>query len=193
VIAEIFLALAGIVAVSTASVLVIARVLYNKVRRSRAISQSTLRARAALSVGRAHEVHALRVRLADTLSSGSDALALAGRTEGSVGELRRLYGRIREDGAAVDTQLVLLLSERDPAVLSQALPVAERRVQQVVGLIRELRAAVATGLGERTDDSLAALTDDLDREITALDAGLHELHTLNRRDPRPPTTGRIES
>jgi hypothetical protein len=66
-------------------------------------------------------------------------------------------------------------------------------VQQVVGLIRELRAAVATGLGERTDDSLAALTDDLDREITALDAGPHELHTLNRRDPRPPTSGRIES
>jgi hypothetical protein len=190
---EIMLALTGIVAVSTASVIVIARVLYTRIRRSRAISHSTLRARALMSVGRQHEVHALRVRLAETLASGRDALDLAGRARGSFGDLNRLYGRIRADGAALDAQLLLLLSERDAGVLRNELPVADRRVQRVVGLIRRLRSAVAAGLGDGTDDSLAALTNDLDREITALDAGLAELHTLNRRDAHPPLTGRIES
>ena len=134
--------------------------------------------------------------LAETLDSGRDALDLGRRTGSSLGDLGRLYGRIRDDGTALDAQLMLLLSERDPAVLRQSIPVAERRVDQVVGLIRRLRSAVAAGLGDRTDDNLAMLTGDLDREVTALDAGLNELHTLNRNDAPTilnPLTGRTDS
>ena len=196
VFAEVLLALAGIIAVSTASVIVIARMIFTRIRRSRAVNYSALRARALMSVGRQHEVLALRVRLAETLDSGRDALDLGRRTGSSLGDLGRLYGRIRDDGTALDAQLMLLLSERDPAVLRQSIPVAERRVDQVVGLIRRLRSAVAAGLGDRTDDNLAMLTGDLDREVTALDAGLNELHALNRNDAPTilnPLTGRTDS
>lgn len=196
VFAEVMLALGGIIAISAASVIVIARVLFTRIRRSRAVNHSALRARALMSVGPQHEVLALRVRLAETLDSGRDALDLARRTGSSLGELGRLYGRIRDDGTALDAQLLLLLSERDPAVLRLSIPVAERRVDQVVGLIRRLRSAVAAGLGDRTDDNLAMLTGDLDREVAALDAGLTELHTLNRTDAPTilnPLTGRTDS
>jgi hypothetical protein len=194
--AEIMLALAGVVTVSTVSVVVIARVLYNKVRRNRSINTSALRARAMLSVGRQHSVRTLRMRLAETLSSGQAALDVARSTGSNLGELRRLFDRIRADGAALDAQLVLLLSERDTAVLSESLPIADRRVDQVSGLVRRLRSAVAAGIGDATDDSLARLTNDLDREITALDAGMRELHTLNGLDAETswkPLTGRNES
>jgi hypothetical protein len=194
--AEIMLALAGVVTVSTVSIVVVARVLYTKMRRSRSLNSSALRARAMLSVGRQHGVRTLRMRLAETLASGQAALDVARSTGSNLGELRRLFGRIRSDGAALDAQLVLLLSERDTAVLSEALPVAERRVEQVGGLVRRLRSAVAAGIGDATDDSLARLTRDLDREITALDAGMRELHTLNGFDAETslkPLTGRNES
>lgn len=196
VFAEVMLALAGIVVVSTVSVVVIARMLFGRIRRSRAVTSSVLRTRALISLGRQHEVHALRLRLADTLASGLAALDLARSNRSRLGELDRLYDRIRTDATALDAQLVLLLSERDAAVLADAIPAAVRRVEQVSGLVRRLRSAVAAGLGDRTDDSLATLTSDLDREVAALDAGLRELHTLNGHDARAalnPLTGRTES
>ena len=196
VFAEIMLALASIVVISTVSVVVIARMLFNRIRRSRAISSSVLRTRALISVGRQHEVHALWVRLADTLASGRAALDLARNNNGQIGELNRLFSRIQGDGVSLDAQLLLLLSERDTAVLREAIPVADRRVEQVAWLVRRLRAAVAAGLGDHSDDSLMTLTGDLDIEIAALDAGIRELHTLNGHDaqpPRQPLSGRNES
>lgn len=196
VLTEILLALASIIVVSTVSVVIIARVIYTRIRRSRAVNHSVLRARAAMSMGRQHDVLALRLRLSDTLASGTAALDLARQSGSPLGELNRLYARIRADGAALDAQLVLLLSERDAAVLRQAIPVAQHRVGLISALVRRLRSAVAAGLGGRTDDSLATLTGDLDREIAALDAGLQELHTLNGHDPQTtlkPLPGRTES
>ncbi|MCU1444855.1 hypothetical protein [Cryobacterium sp.] len=196
VLAEILLALASVIVVSTVSVVVIARVLYTRIRRSRAVGHSVLRARALLSAGRQHEVLALRLRLSDALASGKAALDLARQSGSPLGDLNRLYHRIRVDGAVLDAQLVLLLSERDAAALGQAVPGAQHRVDQVSALVRRLRSAAAAGLGDRTDDSLAALTDDLDREIVALDAGSRELHTLNGHDSQTTRTslpGRTES
>jgi hypothetical protein len=194
--AEIMLALASIVVISTVSVIVMVRMLFRRIRRSRTVTSSVLRTRALISVGRQHEVHTLRLRLADTLASGRAALDLAGANGSQLGELQRLYARIRSDATTLDAQLLLLLSERDSVVLAESIPVAGRRVDQVAWLVRRLRSAVAAGLGDRTDDSLATLTDDLDREIVALDAGLRELHTLNGHEPRSvsnPFTGRSES
>lgn len=196
VLAEILLALASIIVISTVSVIVIARVLYNRIRRSRAVGHSVLRARALMSAGRQRDAFALRLRLADSLASGKAALDLARQSNSPLGELNRLYARIRSDGAAVDAQLVLLQSERDAAVLTQSVALSRHRVDQVDALVRRLRSAVAAGLGEHTDDSLATLTGDLDREIAALDAGLRELHALNGHDHQTtpkPLPGRTES
>lgn len=198
VLAEILLALAGIMLVSTVVVVLGVRVVVGRIRRSRAVSASLLRTRALLSVGRQHEVLALRVRLAELLASGRAALDLARGNGTPLGELQHLFERIGTDAAALDAQLLLLLSERDGAVLAESIPVARRRVDQVGALVKRLRVAVAAGIGDPTEDSLAVLTGELDREIEALSAGRVQLHALYENDkprdmPRSiPRTGRSE-
>lgn len=195
VLAEVMLALAGIMLVSTVAVVVVVRVVYTRIRRSRVVGDSVLRARATLTVGRQHEVLRLRVRLRDALTSGRAALDLASRSESPRGDLHRLFERIRSEAAAVDAQLTLLMSERDAVVLGEAIPAAGQRVEHILTLVRRLRSAVATGIGGLTDDALAGLTADVDREIAALDAGMRELHTLNRRtvNAEIPSPGRTTS
>ncbi|WP_130177174.1 hypothetical protein [Cryobacterium sp. SO1] len=185
VLAEVLLALAALMLVSTAVVVVTARVVYTRVRRSRVVGASLLRARATLTFGRQHEVLRLRVRLSDTLASGREALNLADRTGRPRGDLHRLFERIRGEAAAVDAQLILLSSERDARALADALPTAGVRVEQIHTLVRRLRTAVSTGLIGATDDALTGLTADVDREVAALDAGVRELHALNADSPLP--------
>jgi hypothetical protein len=179
---EVFLALAAITLISIGTVVVITRMLVGRVRRSRTVNAATLRARARVTVGPQREVLKQRLRLSETLESGQAAIDLAGRTDSLRGELRRLFRRILDEGAALETQLNLLESERDSVVLAEAIPAATRRVDQVEGLVRLVRTAVAAGLGDRTDDNLTALYADADREITALAAGVRELHLLNGYD-----------
>jgi hypothetical protein len=73
-------------------------------------------------------------------------------------------------------------TETDPVMLAEGIPVAKRRVELVSGLVRRLRSVVSDGLGEISDDALARLRSDVDREVSALNAGLQELHALNRKD-----------
>lgn len=199
VLAELLLALAGIMLVSTAVVIIGVRIVVGRLRRSRFVSASILRARARLSVGRQHELLALRVRLAELLASGAAALEIAGRNDTPLGELRGLFERIRSDAAALDAQLLLLLSEQDNTVLTESVPAARNRVDQVGSLVRRLRLAVAAGMGDPTDDSLAALRGELDREIEALSAGRGELHALYHHEhtggpaPLTPRTERSPS
>ena len=82
----------------------------------------------------------------------------------------------------MQSQLRLMESESDVAVLAEELPAARRRVDQIVGLVRRLRSSVASGLGDLTDDTLTTLRSDVDREVAALHAGVQELHTLNGHD-----------
>jgi len=168
---------------------VVARMLYKRVRRSRVVAGAALRTRAALSRGPQREVVGLRIRLRDTLGSGQAAVDLALGSDGPRGELPRLFRRITEEGAALDAQLQLLTSETDAVVLAEELPLARRRVDDVAGLVRRLRATVAGGRGDLTDDVLLALRSEVDREVEALDAGVRELHALNGRDRRD-LTGR---
>jgi len=179
---EVFLALAAITLISIGTVVVITRLVVGRVRRSRTVNAATLRARARVTVGPQREVLKQRLRLSETLDSGQAAIDLAGRSDSLRGELRRLFRRIVDEGAALETQLHLLESERDAVVLAEAIPAATRRVDQVEGLVRRVRAAVAAGLSDRTDDNLSALYADTDREITALAAGVRELHLLNGFD-----------
>lgn len=186
VLAEVLLALMAIMVVSTVTVVLLARLLYRTVRRSRALNGAVLRARTRVSIGSQHEILRLRLRLRDSLESGQAAIALTARNEGQRGELRRLFRRIQDEGAAVDAQLLLLATERDPAELAAALPAAGRRVEQITHLVRRVRSVVAAGLGGRTDDSLSALGGDVEREIAAVNAGVAELHALNSGDRADP-------
>ncbi|WP_133160238.1 hypothetical protein [Cryobacterium zongtaii] len=185
VLAEILIALAAIMVVSTVTVIVIARVLYRRLRRSRALNGAVLRVRTRVSVGPNHEILRLRLRLRESLASGQAAVDLAVQSGGPHGELQRLVGRLRNEGTRVESQLLLLATERDPVVLRETLPVASRRVDQITGLVGRVRSVVAAGLGVRTDDTLTTLGADVDREIAAVDAGVAELHALTLLDGLP--------
>ena len=90
----------------------------------------------------------------------------------------------------MDSQLRLMESEADSAVLAEQMPAAIHRVDQIAGMVRRLRSAVATGLGDRTDDTLTMLRSDIDLEVAALQAGVQQLHALNTNDGLPEPRGR---
>jgi hypothetical protein len=180
----VFVTLLIMVVVSIATVFLILRALVKRIRRSRAISGAVLRTRARFGSGPHGKVLRLRVRLGEILASGQAAVGLAVRGDGPRGELPELFRRIEHEGAALDLQLRLMESETDSAVLAEELSTAGRRVEQVAGLVRRLRSAVASGLEGVTDDTLTTLRSDVDREVAALHAGVQELQRLNRSDER---------
>lgn len=187
-----------IVLVSIVTVVLIARALYKRVRRSRMLNGAVLRTRATLSWGTQHEVLQLRIRLNETLDSGQAAIDLAARGDSPRGELPRLFKRIRTEAATLDTELRFLESETDTDALAEWLPVLRERVDQVTAIVPRLRSAVATGLSGLSDESLAVLRADVDREVAALHAGMQELHTLNSNDlmfepHRQPSAARLDS
>jgi hypothetical protein len=178
-------ALAIVVLLGICGIVVLAlivRSIYRRIRRSRAVGGAVLRTRARVSRGPQRTILGLRVRLEQSLDSGKAAVDLAARSGGPRGELPRLFHRIEQEGVAMDLQLQLMESEADPAVLAADLPAATARVEQVVALVRRLRAAVASGLSGLTDDTLTTLRTEMDREVAALHAGVEELRALNRRD-----------
>jgi hypothetical protein len=167
------------VVVTNVALVVAVRSVYKRMRRNLAINGTTLRFRARLSSGPQREVLKLRVRLKETLDSGQAAIDLAVRNNGPRGELPQLFRRLQGEGARLDSQLQLLESERDFGVLTEMLPTARQRVDQVVLLVRRVRSAVGSGLEDASDDSFRALRSDVDREVTAVRAGMQELHELN--------------
>lgn len=192
----IFVAFAVMVLASITITVLVVRAVYRRIRRSRALSGRALRTRARFTTGPRGQVLRLRVRLADLLASGSTAVDLAGQGTGPRGELARLYERVRHEGESLDLQLRFMESETDQATLARDLPVAESRVDQVGALVRRVRSAVGAQLDGLTDDSLAALRADVDREVTALHAGVQELRALNAYDGfagpgRDPSTRRL--
>lgn len=178
----VLITLAIIIVVIVIIVAVIGRVLYKRVRRSPALADALLRVRADYTDGPQQEVLKLRVRLREALDSGQAAVDLSLKSDGPQGELPQLFRRIQREGVGLEAQLRLMESENDPAVLSQGIPVATHRVDQVTALVRRLRGAVASDLGELTDGSLSDLRTDVDREVAALHAGVQELQSLNGSD-----------
>jgi hypothetical protein len=167
---------------SIVAVAMIARRLYKRFRRSRTVNGVVLRVRTSLSGGPRREVLRLRLRLHEALAGGQVAVDLAAQSQATHGELPRLFDRIHSEGVTLESQLRLMATETDPALLAEEIPVARRRVESVAGLVRQLRSVVADGLGEISDDALVRLRFDVDREVAALNAGFQELHALNRND-----------
>ena len=176
-----FIAFASTVVATNVALVLVVRSVYKRIRRNLARNGATLRFRAGLSTGPRREVLKLQLRLKETLDSGESAIDLAVVNDGPRGELPRLFRRLKSEAVALESQLRLLESENDPAVLAEVLPTARRRVDQVAQLVRHVRLAVLSGLGEISDDSLSTLRSDVDREITAVRAGMQELHELNGR------------
>jgi hypothetical protein len=174
--------LAAIVVVSMLTFVLILRAMYRRVRRSPALRGAVLRTRAGLSRGPQRKVLELRLQLKEALESGQAAVDLASRSEWPRGELPRLYRRVQNEGLALDAQLRLMESETESEVLVEELPMARQRVDQVAGMVRRVRSAVASGAGGRTSDTLAVLRADVDREVAALRAGTEQLHELYVRD-----------
>ncbi|TFC54794.1 hypothetical protein E3O62_14890 [Cryobacterium sp. TMT2-15-1] len=191
----VLISLATISLAVSVSFFVLVRRLYRRICRSRRLTGAVLRSRTILSWGPQHELRKLQLRLKESLDSGQAAVDLARSSQGPLGELPRLFRGIQDESVTLQSQLRLLTSETDPVVLAEALSVAGRRVDQVAGLVRRLRSAVAAGLGELTDDTLTVLRSEVDRELAALRAGVAELRSLNGQslngngglpDPRRP-------
>jgi hypothetical protein len=178
----VLVSLLAMVAVSITTVVLIVRAVVKRIRRNRALAGAALRTRAQFSSGPRRKVLRLRIRLDEILASGQAAVDLAARGDGPKGELPHLFRRIEHEGAALDLQLRLMESEIDSTLLADEVASAGHRVEQVAGLVRRLRSAVASGLEGVTDDTLTSLRSDVDREVAALHAGVEELRTLNRRD-----------
>ena len=177
----VLLALTSTIVATNVALVVVVRRFYKRIRRNLALNNTGLRVRAGLSRGHQHEVLALQLRLRETINSGRAAIDLAVGSGGPHGELPVLFRRLTNEGVAVESQLRLLASENDKAVLVAALPAARSRVDEIAHLVRRLRSAVETGLGDTSDDSLTTLRSDVDREVQAVHAGMQELRDLNRR------------
>jgi hypothetical protein len=196
VLAGLLIALALIALTGVLVGVLVLRAIYKRIRRNRTLNSAVLRGRAAFTWGPQQQVLKLRMRLDDSLYSGQAAIDLAMRGNGPRGELARLFQRIEVEGAALHSQLRLMETETNTAALTEELPAVRDRVEEVEALVRRLRSAVATGLGEVSDDTLSSLRADVDREVAALHAGVQELHTLNgygerRRPGRQPSTNRL--
>ncbi|WP_431279908.1 hypothetical protein [Leifsonia poae] len=185
VIAGVLVSLLVIALLGILTAVLIVRAIYKRIRRSRAVNSAVLRSRAAFASGPQYKVLKLRMRLDDSLRSGRAAVDLALHSPGPRGELVRLFRRIQAEGSTLEAQLRLMGSETDATVLDTEIPLARRRVEQLEGIVRRLRSAVASGISGLSDDALAELRADVDREVTALDAGIQELHALNGYDAWP--------
>jgi hypothetical protein len=172
--------LAGIACVPVVAVAILAGALYRRIRRSRGLSRTVLRARVQVSSGPQRRIRRLRLQLRDTLDSAQAAVDMLRVSEGPRGELPRLGVRIQKEGAALDAQLRLMESEIDPAVLADEIPTAVQSVDLLTGSVRRLRSAVKAGLGGLTEGNLASLRSEVDREVAAIDAGIQQLHLLNQ-------------
>ncbi|MET0932102.1 MAG: hypothetical protein ABWX56_00195 [Mycetocola sp.] len=175
------IAFASTVLATNIALVVLVRAFYKRIRRNLTLNATGLRVRARLTSGPRRDVLKLRLRLKETLDSGEAAMDLAVRSHGPHDELPRLFRRLKSESDRLESQLRLLESENDVAVLAEALPTARSRVDEVAQLVRRLRSAVGSGLGEFSDDSLVTLRSDVDREVTAVRAGMQELHELNGR------------
>lgn len=178
----VLITLAILVVVVVVAAIVTVRVVFKRVRRSPALASALLRVRADYTNGPQQEVLKLRVRLQETLDSGQAAVDMSLKSDGPQGELAQLFRRIQREGVGLESQLRLMESENDSRVLAQGIPVATRRVDDMAALVRRLRGAVASDLGQLTDGSLNDLRADVDREVMALHAGVQELQSLNGSD-----------
>ena len=166
-------------AVATTAVLTVRRI-----RRSPAVTVASLRMRSLTESGPRREVVRLRLQLLQAVDGGRIAVGAADRQLGLPGDAPALFRRIQNEAKVVDQHLRVLQTEDDRDALRTALPAMQHRVAELVGLVRQLRAAVAAGLEAASDGAMAELRADVAREVSALRAGQDRLRD---RDGLPST------
>jgi hypothetical protein len=179
----------GVTATVGASVVAVA-VTVRRIRRSPAIAVNSLRMRLLRESGPRREVLRLRLQLLQALDGGRSVLGAADTATGLPGEAPALFRRIQAEARTVDQHLRVLQVEDDRATLQAALPALRRRVDELTGLVRQLRAAVAAGLEAVSDAGMAELGADVQREVTALRAGRERLRDPDRIAPAPRWTSK---
>lgn len=176
---------AGVAATVGATAVAVTLVV-RRVRRSPAVATNSLRMRMLRESGPRREVLRLRLQLLQAVEGGRGVIGAAEAGAGLPGEAPALFRRIQAEAKTVDQHLRVLQTEDDQAALRAALPSLRDRVELLVGLVRQLRTAVAAGLEAASDASMAELGADVQREVTALKAGREKLRDPSRL-PSPPT------
>jgi hypothetical protein len=161
-----------------------------RIRRSPMVATAALRRRLLTESGPRREVARLRLQLRQAIDGGRSAVGAADATTGLPGEAPALFRRIQNEARIVDQHLVVLQGEDDAATLNAALPALRRRVDELVGLVRQLRAAVAAGLEAASDAGMAELGADVRREVDALRAGRERLRNPGGQISAPNPTGK---
>ncbi len=165
----------------------LARSAYRQIRRDPRVNRTALRIQEKTSPpGPRRSLMQLRVRLGDATTSARAAVAVI-QTHGSVqGELASLVRRIDRVAAPLDAQLRLMQSEPDMRLLYELLQSARARIEEIEGIVRQIRTAAYATLGGDMEGVVAQITADVAREVAALQAGMSTLQMLAMDDAPAP-------
>jgi hypothetical protein len=151
-------------------------------RRNQRLRQRVRTAQALVAPpGPRRELAWLRRELAAADHATAAAVALAATAGGMVGDLPHLVRRLGRAAGTLDAELRLLAVEPEPAELARVLPAARARVAEVTRVARTIRRASSAALGAGTTAEIAPLQAEVEREVVALDAGIHRLLALAAR------------
>lgn len=180
---------AGVTVVAGTAVVAVTMTV-RRIRRSPALAVTSLRMHLLRESGPRREVVRLRLQLLQAVEGGRSVLGAADAGAGLPGEAPALFRRIVGEAKTVDQHLRVLQTEDDAATLRGALPGLRRRVDELIGLVRQLRAAVAAGLEAASDATMAELGADVQREVLALQAGRERLRSPGGLTAAPNWTGK---
>ncbi|MBA2272807.1 MAG: hypothetical protein H0W21_02740 [Actinobacteria bacterium] len=105
------------------------------------------------------------------VTHGTRSIMQMTREQDPSGELRRLHERLERLAATVGRQLEVLSYEPDDRVLEAALGEMRQRAERVIRVASEVRAAASLLSDCSVDYELAALSDEVRREVAALTYG----------------------
>jgi hypothetical protein len=127
--------------------------------------------------GPRREVAYLRRELAAAITSTPQAVATVKANAGVVGDLPSLTRRLERVATTLDAELRLLAGEPDQREVARLLPAAAERVDDVTRAARSIRRAAGACLGADSTAEVRDLTTDVEREVTAVAAGVQHLLT----------------
>jgi hypothetical protein len=156
-----------------------------RVRRSGVLTTASLRLHTITGSGPHREVARLRLELHRAVDGGNAAIVAGTAGTGLPGEAPALLRRIQREATTLDAHLRVMQAEDDRETLRAALPALRRRVAEIAGLVRHLRAAIADGLAAVSGSAMAELDAEVQREVIALRAGRERLRHLDQQTSRP--------
>lgn len=159
-------ALASIAGVCTSCYLILRRV-----KRSLVVARVRLAKQRFLSRSRPRrELAGIRANLVEVTQSTRAIMQMMNERDSSA-ELVGLHDRFERLSATVGRQLEVLSYEPDDRVLDAALDQMRRRAERVIRVASEVRAAASLLSDDAIDFDLAALSNEVRREVAALAYG----------------------